>query len=259
MILAIIVICGAGLTGWYVWHSSQSKTTNQNSTSAKSSTSPYQTGVTPGPGSNWNTYTNKTLGFSIQIPKEAYATLGGECRYDTSERSYYANGGVVPVGIFEDGDNFWVDGLYSYQLTDEHDSQSAAATFSGCQKVETTAKFIEQALQSPPSSTYEDFALPFSVVPVNNRAGIDTWVTSKFGSGVYVTSLTANASGWQDVNLGCKNPGALGSCIGYSYRLRYYQAKQRLVYLEYGQAAHLMTPNNQSSYDPLIFDSFKLL
>src|ERR1700729_3194042 len=94
-ILACIVICAAGLTGWYVWHSSESKTANLNTTSSNSTGSngsgtQLQSGLTSGPGSTWNTYTNKTLGFTIQIPKQFYDSIGGQCKYYSKQKSYYA-------------------------------------------------------------------------------------------------------------------------------------------------------------------------
>ncbi len=263
-VIILIVLGVLAVAGWYVWHSRQTKPVKSTSTQSRQTSSQtksgsnatlLQSGVTPGPGATWNTYTNKQLGFSIQIPKQYYDPNGSYCRKSTNPSSYYDQGGVVPAGIFQDGDNFYVDAMYTFQLTGEKASDSQT-TFSGCKKVQTTTALIEQS-EKTNSSTATYFPLPFSVQPASSETDIKNWVQKKFNGRAMFVSLTANKSGWQDVNLKCLSAYPL--CMNYSFQLRYYADKHRLVYLELGQAAHLMTPDQSGAYDQQIFDSFKLL
>ncbi|HSW79357.1 MAG TPA: hypothetical protein VLG47_01125 [Candidatus Saccharimonadales bacterium] len=266
-ILILVVVGILGFTGYYVWHAKQNA--DKNLTTDSSTTPTYnkkstdssdgsvqalpQPNLTPGPGADWNTYTNKQLGFSIQIPKQLNASTA--CK--KTGNTYTTTGGTAPAGVFQDGSNFYVDATVTYQLTNEKDDTQGIAQFYGCKKVATTGALITKSQKVHDLSVYSYIPLPFTVTKASSEQDVKNWVKSEFGTDVWVDSITANKGGWQDVNLQCDH--AKSTCLNYGFQLRYYSAKQRLVYLVQGQSAKLMSPDQKSSYDEQVFASFKLL
>ncbi len=273
LILAIVALLGS--TGWYVWHKNQKPSnkliTGNSSAQTKVSKSEQPVGViTSGPGAEWNTYTNNSLKFSIQIPKQYLSSNGAQCTkvsyvYDDygnkvpSQPSYIPAKGVVPATVIEDGSNFYVVEEYTYQPTDKASDGSGHTLASDCQKIETTVDAINRNKQTNFLLYYELNLIPFSVVSVNSQQDILNWAQNKFNDKtVTVAGMKDNSGGWQDLELACSSSNP---CTDFNYKfyLRYYKNQNKLVYLEQGQSGHLQTPNGENFYDGQVIDSFKLI
>jgi hypothetical protein len=267
-LLLIVIIILIGFAGWFVWHArhtDRTSTVTSATRTTKQATVNAASTITNGPGAEWQTYTNKLLGFSIQIPKEYMSGYGAMCDkvnyvYDNygnkvpAAVSYVPAQGVVPATVIQmPGGDFYIAEAYTYQPLNKSSDGQGHELASECQKITTNSDVVSGYLESTPK--YMISTLPFSVVKVSSQADITAWAKKKFDQTTYVVSTKENAQGWQDVTLGCTS-GYL--CFNFKYELRYYPSKNTLVYLQQGQSGHLQKPTGADFYDQAVFESFKL-
>ena len=270
-----MLLLGGGVYAYYQskhHNKTTNSTTSTNTTAVKPTTNtqptvtPPASEITSGPGTDWNTYTNNKVGFSVQIPKQFLSSDGAQCTkvtyvYDnygnkvSSPAHYIPAQGVVPATVVEDGNNFYVVEEYTYQLTGKTNDGSGHELASGCQKMQTTVDVVNGYKQA--NSIYELNMLPLSVVTAQNQQDVLNWAKGYFKDTTVTMTLKDNAGGWQDVTLDCSSSNP---CTDFNYKfyLRYYKAQNKLVYLQQGQSGHLQTPDGKSFYDQQVFDSFKL-
>lgn len=265
-VLILVAVAIIGVVGWRVWQNNKDKQQPaQDAVSAPSKVSKIPDSEIKSGSGEWNTYINHKLSFSIQIPKKIAASGGSPCVkedyvYDnygekTSAPSHYSTDiGVVPAVVVEDGNDFYVTSEYTYQQTGLYDYGDGYRLATGCKKVETNAAVIAETRKT--DTSYVVDKLPFSVVDVKDQADIAGWVQKHFGKDVFVTGTQADPHGWENVKLDCKKGTEF--CLNFAFQLRYYKAKNRLVYLEQGQGGQIAKPDKENYYDGEIFDSFQL-
>ncbi|MDB5175670.1 MAG: hypothetical protein JWM81_528 [Candidatus Saccharibacteria bacterium] len=276
-VLVVVLIAIIGVTGWYVYSAKSNAdqtldAANQTSTevseslaSNKPTASATNIGTfSDGPGTDFKTYTNKTYGFSITVPKNiltesgtcttvdyAYNTYGYKIPAPTTSALAPA---VVPTTVVEDADTFYVTQAYSSQLTDP--STSSGNTFyGGCHKVDTTVDVV-RASNAPTAGVLLD-TLPILVASANNDSEILSKIRPQFENSatLKIASKTTDPQGsWQNLKLSCDNPE---DCQGGRSDVRYYTKQHKVVVFLLGQSAHLT--NGPTIYDLQIEDSFALI
>src|SRR3989344_564950 len=273
-LLFILIVAGlVGSLGWYVWNNRAKKeSSTQNTASSTKKTESKKSTITDGPGTDWQTYTNHTLGFSVQVPKTISSYNGGQCTRQTeiynnagvkvsSQPSYRSATGVVPATVVEDGDNVYITESYSYQLTGETKDSAGYSYFSGCEKVDSSPTLLRQYATND-KSKYPVLALsavPITVVKAKNQDEILKQVHKILNdTSLKIASMTKDSNGdWQNINFDC-SPEEGCMSLNYKFYLRYYQDKKKVVCIKLGQAAKLMDAAD-NIYDSKVVDSFKLL
>lgn len=246
LILVLAILATNGVSAWLLWRGRPAEETAKTSTSNQTATKDTAD------ESEWATYTNEALGFSINYPKEARASYG-DCEKKTN--SYRPKEGVVPNTVIEDGDTFYIVPAYVYQLTGET-TDAGVSNFSGCEKLMTTAAAIKD----------EDTSFLFDNIELkvtNDYTDAEVLAAAKeiFQSDdIKITSLDHSADGdWQDVKLACTTDEENCMTFNYRFELRHYHDKKKLVYIELGQAGKLLKLHADEYYDQEVVDSFKLL
>jgi len=273
-LLFILIVVGLiGSLGWYVWNNRAKKESlTQNTANSTNKTESKKNTITDGPGTDWQTYTNNTLKFSVQVPKTISSGNGAQCTkeswvYDNygnkvaGQSSYRLATGVVPVTVVEDGDNIYITESYSYQLTGETRDSTGHSYFSGCEKIDSTPSLLRQYATND-KSKYPVLALsaiPITVVKAKNQGEILKQVHKILNdTSLKIASMTKDSNGdWQNINFDC-SPEEGCMRLNYKFYLRYYTDKKKVVCIKLGQAA-ILTDAADNIYDSKVVDSFKLL
>jgi Flp pilus assembly protein TadG len=278
ILLMLVVLGMVSFAGYFVWHTHHKNTTSTaglgrqtNSSAAKSTdktapATPVDTSlpkpevgtIAAGPGADWNTYTNTTDGFSLQIPKQFLSSYG-VCNKVTegSSYSYRPKQALAQVTVVPYNNFYYVAPVETYQLTGSK-TVNGSTSFSGCEKVTTTPDVIKN-YKSNNLDRYLLDVLPLQVSNAKTQQDVLTWAKTYFKDNtIVISSAETNAGGWQDIHLDCTSSTPCDQ-FNYKFDLRLYAAKGKLVYLEYGQAGKMMKPDGNSFYDADVFNSIKLL
>lgn len=216
-------------------------------------------------GNGFQSYSNTESGFALDIPKTVNDGYGAPCTYElntnTGYYSYRPKGGMEPVIIVEDGNEFTVAPKVTYQLSNsvEHNS---IGYFGSCAKTYTTAKVIRDSRRNPANTTLVS-ALGFVVTDAGSLADVTSWVKTYFQDSTIITADVGKAANgeWKHIVLDCTSSDPCTE-FNFKYDLRYYEKQKKLVYFAFGQAGNLQKPNNGGSYqfyDNQVADSFRLL
>lgn len=274
--LIIVVVVGIlGFAGWFVLHAQKaaqksnvvSSTTTSTSTKAKEPAT--ATGFTNGPGADWQTYTNGSLGFSVAVPKKVLSPYGAPCTqrsyvYDNygnkvpSQTSYQPTSGITPATVTQLDNDFYITPALTYQPSGETDDADGHAFYGSCPKVEVTSDVVQSVARH--DGTYSLPYLRLTVADAKDQGTALNVAKKVFNDdAIVVKSTTEDAGGgWQNMTFDCAGSGP---CTDFNFRFtfRYYPAQHKVVYFAYGQAAQLQTPDGSGFYDQQIGDSVKLL
>lgn len=201
----------------------------------------------------WNKYTNYKIGFSVNYPKNVATN---DCEKSANGSSYLMNAWTsFPVASFEDGTSDIYFGPTVFKsLTGETKNSDGSSSFSGCaQKTTTLADF--KSLQN---SWLGETKINFKTV--KSDAELDSFVKT-YGSACAVGSKTKVDDYTYTVKIQGDGLGLEDSKCGINFALfvKYSPAKQLLAYANMGQEAHFMSPDQKTSYDSAMFDSFRFI
>jgi len=262
--LLILILAGIiGGTGWYVYQSYGKAQDTLAKADAINSATINKKPTTKSDKFEFLTYKNSEYGFKVSIPKTFLSDYGVYCTKETN--SYRPTRAEVPATVIQIKNKFYLTEKYTYQLTGESEEESlvGVATFSGCRKIIASADVIKQYLTR--NGFLEDgTSLLLSVMPiyifnVKDRQSLlsDIKQIFTYSKTIEISSIDADKSGeWENVNIRC-TPEL--SCNGYKYYLRYFQSKNKLVYIEMGQSPKFPRIIDGKSYDNQIADSLRLL
>lgn len=263
--LVLVIVALVGLVGWFVYNSQHKKitasATNVTTTSTTLKSTTPATIFTSGPKSGWETYTNNTVGFSITYPNSIYADSG--CSTSSTLSS-----GAVPTTLLQNGVNFYIAAKYSYRFT-IISGANQTDNYNNCTQTLTTTASIQAAnnqIINGAQYSYSVDNLAFVVEKVNSNAGVQTELQN------YWNDPTITISGWKNNSSGSYEVPTAINCssaeesmmittcgpLSSNYTLRYYPTQKVMFYFVYGQAVHLLLPNNAPA-DSQIINSFKVL
>lgn len=256
-VTAVVLVGGFYLGQKYIVMEKRSETGNQ--TSGKAQPEQKQETVkssseTVSIDAAWNKYTNHTLGFSLKVPKQVMHTNGASCKWSTDkgDHSYRPVSAMVPVKIFEDGNNVYISTEYFYKMSGET-KENYQTYYSKCDKVVNSAELMK------PVDNYPNIGWKFLVRPVKNDAELEVFIKDHYGSGC---SLGAKKASKQDgvFDVSIKGDGLdldTTKCpLNYDTRLKYDPAKGKLISWDLGQA-YTYWGEKDVYYDGEMVDSFK--
>lgn len=201
----------------------------------------------------WNTYTNYDLGFSINIPKQAWVGEGG-CHWATN--SYRPDNAEVPIATFEETNGVYVAQAYYYLLSGET-VQNDIHYFSKCTKTDNSISHLSQNSQN----------FHFVVATVSSEAELNSFIQQHYGGSdcsLESKSESVIQPGTFDVTVHSGGPGS--NCwINYGTKLKYYPSGQTVVSWNTGQSISFFSANPEvaanvsSFYDNDISDSFRFI
>ncbi len=202
----------------------------------------------------WNKYTNPSLGFSLKVLKKMI-DINGQCSYSNAngDHSYRPQPALVPVKIFEEGNNVYLAGEYFYKLTGET-KEGGKSYFSGCEKVTNTPALIKDI------QNYFSPAWRMVIKNIANDSELDQFLKDRYGETCSVGEKKASGqSGVFDISI--KGDGkelTESKCfINYMTVVKYYPAKQKVAAWDIGQACTFSTdPDYQACKDEEMTDSF---
>src|SRR6266545_1790099 len=91
-IIAVLVLAGVGLSGWYVWHNKQDDTSNKSSNGASQGSSKKNEVESKAADQyeGWQTYNNATYGISFKYPADWKFREGAFDSPDSATKQEYA-------------------------------------------------------------------------------------------------------------------------------------------------------------------------
>ncbi|MGD0283994.1 MAG: hypothetical protein ABSB12_00115 [Candidatus Saccharimonadales bacterium] len=266
LVLIIVIIALIGFAGWLVYkdhHKSMTATAITTVNNEATSTPKTSNNNVTTSNVNWLTYVNSTVGFSIKYPQLIYADSG--CTQSSNGSGTTI--GNVPTTVIQDGNNYYVITKTSYQMTLTWGANQTY-NFTGCSPVPTTANTIQLTggqISNGQKYIYKADNFPFVVEEVNSESDVTSALQSYWNDNTITISGWKNSSNgvWQEpVSISCSSTEVNQNNCGptsSNYDLRYYSTQKLMFYFVYGQAAHLILPNNGSAADTQIVNSFMLL
>jgi hypothetical protein len=206
--------------------------------------------------SSFNRYINHDMGFQIDIPKQAYYSLGS-CTYTTAEgdHSYRPVEAAVPTKVIVEGGVAYITSEYFYRLTGET-RENNKSYFSGCEKIVTTIAELAN------KDTFETSQWKINVKTAATDAAVDTIIKQAYGSGCAIGAKTATTD-TGTVSITISGDGLdldTTKCpINYMTALFYNESKGKFAYWNLGQASSFYKQGMTDGYDTGMKDSFKFL
>lgn len=209
--------------------------------------------TTPNESNGLLTYTNKRLGFSIDIPETAFSLYGG-CQWveDEDAPSYRPKEELTPVTTFEEDNGVYIAFKYAYELMGRKEV-NGYSTFSECEKKDNTLEILKSENRTWHIITEE----------IKDDTALTNFIKDQFGSSCSLGEKTESTQeGVYDVKV--KGDGLdmeYSNCVvNYMYVLRYSPVKQRVYTFDRGQSfAFPQLSDFSKVYDDTMEDSFKIL
>lgn len=186
----------------------------------------------------WDRYENKTIGFSIKIPKTMMHDAGS-CEFkDIGDNSYRTEPAEVPVKVFEDPDNtlIYITSEYFYKLGGES-QQGERTYYSTCDKVTNSLAELEDA------ENWNQFVWKVVIKTINEENELDVFIKDRYGSGCeYEKKVESEVEGVYDVVIGgeiAQDPAEEGptTCnINYSTVIKYIPSLAKVISWHMGQS-----------------------
>ena len=217
--------------------------TNQDVEATGSTTTPID--------STWNLYTNNDLGFSINIPVEAYFYYAS-CGW--RDDSYRPGSGMVPVSTFATDDSVYINQEYLYELGGATEV-GGITNYSECNRVENSVSRLSSEIRTWNIKT----------ATVDDEDALGNYITANFGEGG--CSLGEQiAWEYQDgvyevrIETDGLDPGESLCFINYAVNIFYYPAGSRVITWDLGQDISFPAESSYGTfYDQEMENSFRFL
>jgi hypothetical protein len=230
----------------------QTNLIQKNSTKTSKAATAEQEEVIVNVDSIWEKYTNKKLGFSLNIPKTMIHS-NGSCQWvSNNDHSYRPIEAAVPIKVFRGTGTVYISSEYYYKLTGET-SEGSSHYFSGCQKIDNSVPLLKDT-----KNYYEQF-WAIRTASVNNDAQLASYIKQIYGRGCSLgEKKISNQDGVYGVSINTDGkPLETTACpINFAYQIKYYPAKNTVASWNTGQACTFRAENNVCR-DEEVIKSFK--
>ncbi|MFX1535399.1 MAG: hypothetical protein ACFFDI_14330 [Promethearchaeota archaeon] len=207
--------------------------------------------------SEWSSYTNYDLGFSIYIPSEYYHAYG-DCRWSTEDgdHSYRPDPKLVPTKVFVDEDYsvVFISSEYYSELSGET-VDAGRHYYSECNRITNTLARV----QEEDNHFQQMWMLEFETI--SSDAELADFIEDRYGSGCELGDKTpTDQEGVYDVSVGGEfgledDPGICN--LNYETAIIYYPEESRLAVWDVGQACAFYTEGHEACYDQEMIESFR--
>ncbi|MFH1598065.1 MAG: hypothetical protein ABIB97_03255 [Patescibacteria group bacterium] len=232
-------------------NTNQNANTNQ-SVNANTNQDVEATGSTTTPiDSTWNLYTNNDLGFSINIPVEAYFYYAS-C--DWRDDSYRPGSGMVPVSTFATDDSVYINQEYLYELGGATEV-GGITNYSECNRVENSVSRLSSEIRT----------WNIKVATVEDEVVLEDFINDTFGEGgCSLGDQTAweHQDGVYEVRIETDglDPEESRCFINYAVNIFYYPAGNKVMTWDLGQDISFPADSAVSAfYDTDMTNSFRFL
>ena len=268
VIIVCFVVALMGVLGYALYRNLTTAPTDKVSTNTSTkSESSVSTSAKPKStieviaNSDMNRYINNEYGFEFQFPKQAYEATG--CTDSTVGYDNYGSQKVVPsykttsngqadMTVLEGDHRFMITSKETVVLSEHQDN------YMKCEVVPTTIALVDSykgGLSTYVAAEYRTWEVARVADKDHIGDALGTLASFKNASVSYTMS-TLNDGRYTLTYTYNDNPDNVG---GGAYKLWYYPAKQRLVYIGLGQSISFTTDETATSYYiGRIVDSFKL-
>lgn len=198
--------------------------------------------------SNWNTYIDKQLGFSIEIPPEVYSLA-------------YCDPSLEPLRILEDNTN---GSVYIFQ--NYHDIEKDGQ----CLKIIRSLDDLIKETGVAPFDSFPKPAFGWEIIinNVKNDQDILKYIKQNFGSTCIISSKELQQDGNYQIILmgsdgGKKDGPWYGTCsLDFAYKVIYSPQKNKMMSVQIGQECTFQnsdpaTSSDYQCYDDDMINSFK--
>lgn len=268
VIIIVIVLAVIGALGYVLWNNMNKPKTNNTQTSQNKVATPpaKKSEIIALQNSDMNKYVNYEQGFEFEFPKESYAP--SQCmqkdyvenadhsmsRVDSYYIDSYAAG--VPITVLESGNRFIITPKNIFILS----SYGAPGQAHKCETQSASVDLLDRKNNVDESQYVANTnQLEFDVVPATNENDILAFIHKTLNDDTAsIDTMGPLTDGRQAVTMkgGTKNAHE----TGFAYKLWYYPAQKKLVYIALGQSISFeptADPNTGGYYDFKIADSFK--
>jgi hypothetical protein len=230
----------------------QTNLIQKNSTKTSKNATAEEEDVIVNIDSVWQKYTNKKLGFNLNIPKTMIHS-NGSCQWvSNNDHSYRPLEAAVPVKVFKDTTTIYISSEYYYKLTGET-VEGNTHYFAGCQKIDNSVHLLKDT-----KNYYEQF-WPIKTASVTSNAQLESYIKQNYGQGCSLgEKKVSNQDGVYDVSINTDGkPLDTTACpINFAYQLKYYTVKNTIASWNTGQACTFRAENNVCR-DEDVIKSFK--
>lgn len=203
------------------------------------------------------TYTDEELGYSIDYPKQYYSDYGS-CIWSEADtgngkdKSFRPAYGLVPYKVFvraDDGQFVRIGPEYTYRLVGEHQLDTGATGFTGCEKF--THSYEE-------SGTIGTFS--YEILQAEGEKEIATILKQYDCTNSFAGLKDVDGMPWKEVT-GTQTLQHATECEGFAgggvMSMRYFPAQKKIVVFLLGQDAGPFPTRDGTDYKREIMDSFR--